>query len=213
MFYILKSALYLITDYIKTEPFEESLLIKQDWELIESLWPAIVTSKPSEKPSVIQLKDDIIDVNLEEFFTANIELKIPETCMSVASNLWAVGLHPDAPLPTDQEIEKGLDLLRKIGENNSKIYDNILKKLLAALLEKNLHWRHRLMAMHFILALVHPEQVFSPQIVRFFLNALIHESVKEREIAMKVLVHVLKKLKKEPKKVIGVSITVQLIVA
>lgn len=104
-------------------------------------------------------------------------------------------------MPSDEEIQQGIKNLKEWGDANSEIYNGILKTLLHALLEKNLHWRNRAMAMNFIYALVHPEEVLSPEIVHFFLESLINESIEERKIALRVLMYVFKQLKREHPKV------------
>jgi proteasome activator subunit 4 len=191
--------LYVITRKINDHEF---LLVKQDWKFIKSLWPALVLSKPSEKLSVIRLKDHIVDLVNEMFYSTNINLEMPDSCVTAAANLWSNGMKPSAPEPTEAEIEKGKEDLRIRGENNLKIYNEILDSLLNALLENNLHWRHRLMAMNFIYVLMQPEHLFSPKIVRFFLSALIHESIDERKVALRMLMYIFKQLKKKHTKVI-----------
>lgn len=169
---------------------------------MRQLWPALVLSEPSEKPSVIHLKDSVVDVIVETFYTISIKLEIPESCVSAAECLWSTATKPSAPQPTTEEIEKGVENLAEIGRNNLKTYHDMLDKFLHILLEKSLHWRHRQMAMHFIYVMVHPEQIFPPQIVRFFLGALIHESLDERKIALKMMMYIFKQLKKKHIKVI-----------
>lgn len=193
-----QGTLYLITRRIN--PYE-SLLVKQDWGMVKELWPALVLSQPSEKPSVILLKESIIDMALENFYTTNIKLEISDSCVSAAAKLWETGLKPSLPIPAIEEIQKGVQNLKEWGKTNTEMYNEILETLLHALLEKNLHWRHRTMAMNFFYALIHPEEVFSAQVVRFFLESLINESIEERKIALRVLMFIFKQLKREHPKV------------
>lgn len=176
-------------------------MVKQEWEIVKQLWPALVLSEPSEKPSVIVLKESIIDLALENFYTTNISLEILDSCVAAAAKLWEHGLKPNTPIPTTDEVQQGLQNLKEWGKKNSGIYNEIVDTLLNALLEKNLHWRHRIMAMNFFYALIHPEEVFSPQVVRFFLESLINESIEERKIALRVLMFIFKQLKREHPKV------------
>lgn len=192
--------MYLITQKINQQ---ESLLVKQDWEYIRSLWPALVLSKPSEKLSVIRLKDIILDSTVEFFHTMNIKLEIPDSVLMVAANLWKgdITRQSGAP-PSKEEIARGLEQLREIGENNLKTYNEILDILLHALLEKNLHWRHRLLAMNFIFTVMHAEQAVPAKIVRFFLSTLISESIDDRDMSLRIMMLVFKQLKKKHIKVI-----------
>lgn len=197
--YGFQGILYLLVQRINRQ---EPLLVKPDWEFLKTLWPALVLSEPSEKPSVIRLKDIIIDIVVECFYTTNLQMEIPDSCVSIAANVWNAGVNdPSAPLPTEEEIKKGAEELKEAGEQNMKNYGEILDVLFQLLLEKNLHWRHRIMAMNFIYILIHPEQVFPPEVLRYFLRSLINESIDERKIAIRTVTYLLKQTKRKYPKV------------
>lgn len=177
------------------------LIAKKNWQLLENLWPAVILSQPSEKPSVIRLKDYLIDLVAKNFLTTNIFLEVPDNCTKVAAILWDHGIKPSSPLPLEEEIKNGVVELKMKGEANYKSYNGIIEKLLNAILEKNLHWRHKQMAMNLMCALIHPDHVFPPKVIRYFLQSLIHDSIEERKIAVRVIGCVLKQLKRKHKKV------------
>ncbi|XP_008209740.1 proteasome activator complex subunit 4 [Nasonia vitripennis] len=190
-----KGILYLITRKINQQ---ESLLTRQDWGFLKSLWSALVLSGPSEKPSVIRLKDIITNETIDNFHTTNIKTEIPDSVVTLAAKLWEnESMKPNEPLPTENEITQGVEKLREKGEINLKVYNELLDILLHALLEKNLHWRHRQIAMTFIYVMLNEEVKFSAKIVRFFLNSLINESIDERRMALRVMLFVFKQQKKK----------------
>ncbi|XP_031825586.1 proteasome activator complex subunit 4A isoform X2 [Nomia melanderi] len=192
-----KSALYILFG-----PSPDPIIMKCDWKLLRSLWPALVLSKTSEKLSVVRLRESLVQTVNKRFPTVAISLEVPETCLTVASKLWTTQPRPNLPLPTENEIKQGLEDFKEIERTNLTSYNELVNELLNILLEKNLYWRHRLMAMSFIRNLVHPHQNYPPKVVRYFLEALIHDSVQERQIAISVVVYILKQLKRKHPKVL-----------
>ncbi|XP_043255483.1 proteasome activator complex subunit 4A-like isoform X1 [Colletes gigas] len=191
-----KGVLYILF-HSKIDP----IIMKRDWNMLRSLWPAIVLSKTSEKLSVIRLKEHLVEIINERFPTITIKHKLPETCATLAIDLWATYPQPNLPQPTKDEIEKALEILRETGESNLVSYNGLVGDLFRALSEKNLHWRHRLMAMSFIRDLIHPDQTYPPKVVRYFLEALIHDSLQERKVAIKVVAYMLKQQKRKHPKI------------
>lgn len=176
-------------------------MIKRDWNMLRSLWPRLVLSKPSEKLSVIRLKENLIDTVKNNFPTYVITLEIPDRCLIAASKLWSTFPYPTLAQLNENEIQRGLQKLNEQSESNLLAYHGLLNDLLNAILEENLHWRHRLMSMNFIRCLVHPDQIYSPRMVRYFLGALIHDSLEERKIAIRTVIYMLKQQKRKHPKV------------
>ncbi|XP_014486142.1 PREDICTED: proteasome activator complex subunit 4B-like [Dinoponera quadriceps] len=187
--------------YMLFGPQFDPIITVENWSTLQTLWPAIVLSKPSEKLSVIRLKENIVDTVSKYFITITIELEMPDSCLTAARALWQHFPRPAAPQPDEDEIREGVLNLKRFSESNLAAYNGLLDELLRCILEESLHWRHRLMAMSFIQDLVHPNQVYSAKIVRCFLQALVHDSLEERKIAIKVVVFMLKQQKRKHPKV------------
>ncbi|XP_043684421.1 proteasome activator complex subunit 4B-like isoform X1 [Vespula pensylvanica] len=187
--------------YILFGPQHDPIMTKRDWNMLRSLWPRIVLSKPSEKLSVIRLKENLIETVKNNFPTYVITLEIPDRCLIAASKLWNTFPYPTLMQLNENEIQRGLQKLKEHSESNLVAYHGLLDDLLNAILEENLHWRHRLMSMNFIKSLVHPEQIYSPKIVRYFLEALIHDSLEERKIAIRTVIYMLKQQKRKHPKI------------
>lgn len=167
--------------------------------MLRELLPAIVLSKPSEKLSVIRLKERIVFIISKNFYS--IEREIPDRCLITARALWGSFPQPTLPQPNEIEIQNGAQNLKELNDIGLTMRTNLLDELLHCILEESLHWRHKLMAMNFIQSLVHPNQIYSANIVRYFLQALIHDSLEERKIAIKVVVFMLKQQKRKHPKV------------
>ncbi|XP_012536547.2 proteasome activator complex subunit 4B isoform X1 [Monomorium pharaonis] len=187
--------------YLLLSSQHSSIITQGDLNIMMSLGPAIVLSKPSEKLSVIRLKQGIVDTISKNFCLNMLELKIPDMCLTAARALWKQSPQPVLPQPNQNEIEEGTWNLKQLNLSNLGTYNNLLDELLRCILEEPLHWRHRLMAMTFIRDLVHPDQAYSAKLVRYFLQALIHDSLEERRIATRVVTFMLKQQKRKHSKV------------
>ena len=62
--------------YVLLGPKENPLVTRHDWEMLMSLWPAIVRTKPSEKLSVIRLMENIVECVHKHFPTITINLQV-----------------------------------------------------------------------------------------------------------------------------------------
>ena len=153
-------------------PQHAPIITQGDLDILTSLWPAIVLSKPSEKLSVIRLKQNIVDTISKYFCLNTLELEISDMCLTAAQALWKHFPQPVLLQPDQNEIEEGAWNLKQLNQSNLKAYSDLLDELLRCILEESLHWRHRLMAMTFIRDLVHPNQVYSAKLVRYFLQLI-----------------------------------------
>jgi len=115
--------------------------------------------------------------------------------------LWKHFPQPSLPQPDESEMERGVRNLRRLNESNLAAYTGLQNELLRCILEESLHWRHKLMAMNFMRDLVHPDQVYSAKVVRYFLQTLIHDSLEERKIAIRIVIFMLKQQKRKHPKV------------
>lgn len=177
------------------------MLKTSDWQVFNKILPAFVLAKPSEKLTVIQQQTQVVQVFMKNYTTINVKLEVPDSCVTKAAKLWKCGAIPTSQPPTEQQIQLGVETLRARGEENLKLYYDTLDKLLHAILEKNLHWRHRQNAMNFIDDLIDRDHPLPTAAVRYFLNALICESIDERKLAWHVVPAILYQLKREHPKV------------
>lgn len=161
----------------------------------------MILAKPTEKLESISKLDFIINHMRYEFTTKNIVFNVPDNCLSKASELCKVGLQPIKSYPNDNEIENGKTKQKEFERKNLQFYYDTLEKLLDFLLDGKLHWRHHNMATEFISMIAHPEHLLPIKGVKYFFNALIHDSINERKLAWNMTVQILFQLKKTIPKV------------
>ncbi|XP_015120172.1 proteasome activator complex subunit 4 [Diachasma alloeum] len=187
--------------YLLLGPRSSALVATRDWGFLRNLWPALVTSKPSEKMSVIRLKNSITDTVYRGFHNVAIKLNVPESCVEIAVELWDSSPRPSVPQPEDEEIQVGLEEMRQLERENIDNYEGLVEAIVSAI-EDNCHWRQRAMGMKLLRELAHPERDYPPRVINYFLNALLHDSLEERKIAIPTVVTILRQLKREHKKIL-----------
>ncbi|XP_043271653.1 proteasome activator complex subunit 4B-like [Venturia canescens] len=190
-----KGLLYLLLN------IRSGLIAVRYWGIVRTLWPAIISSKSSEKLSVIRLKENLVQTVNANFGTIAIRYEVPDSCVSLGQSLWQNSPHPKVSQPSAEEILRGRVALEEVCKSNEELYDGVLNDLMHSILEGNLHWRHRSMAMSFIMNLAHPKRSYPAEVVRYFVNALVHESLEERKIANETVVYMLTQQKRKHVKV------------
>lgn len=186
--------------YVLLGPKSTPIIARHDWSFVREIWPYLVTSMPSEKPSIINLMNMIVEAVHKHFPTISIKLEIPESCLAAADLLKLNTPTLNHLQVSEDEITYGIEELKRISTINEQIYVEILDSLHNAI-SGNLHWRYRTMALSFIRDLVHPNVKFSSNIVKYILGALIHDSLEIRKLSIRVMVYILKQHKQEHKKI------------
>ncbi|XP_014213300.1 proteasome activator complex subunit 4-like [Copidosoma floridanum] len=176
-------------------------LLKNNWQLLLKLVPAVVLAKPTEKLEAIKKLEEIAMHIKLGYSTTNINLKVSDNCVKAAFELWSVGLAPSESQPDKETIKSRLAFAEDLGRENLQAYNDLLEKLISAVLSGNLHWRHHHMATDFIAIIAHPEYLLPTKVVRYFLGALIHDSIDERRLALNMMVQILYQLKRKHPKI------------
>ncbi|XP_039282651.1 proteasome activator complex subunit 4 isoform X2 [Nilaparvata lugens] len=190
-----KGSLYLVCG-MKNNHCSFPILTKLDWEHLSTLWPVLVTMKPSEKPSVIRMIENIYEIVHKHFPTATISLEVPKTCVTVADQLWTTVPKPKIELPSTEEIERALDFSKQKNEDNKKHYLKLVTSLSKAVGDKNLHWRNHTLALSMLRDLVHNEISYPTDVVGSFLHSLINDALDLRKIAIRCTTFALKQMKR-----------------
>ncbi|XP_076268331.1 proteasome activator complex subunit 4-like isoform X1 [Rhynchophorus ferrugineus] len=177
--------------YILLGPKAAPIIARHDWNFIKDIWPLIVNSMPSEKPSIVNLITNLSDSVHKFFPTIAIKLIIPEKVLSAARNFAAVEPFVCDLSAFQRFIDDGEIYLKNRSLERRRAYDTTVSSLLTACETGNLHWRYNAMAISLIKNLVHFDVKYDVNVVKFFLKATIHESLNIRKNAMKVLVFIL----------------------
>lgn len=168
-------------------------LVDNDLVLIERLWPALLCSQPSEKPSIVTLMSAIQQMLNESFTTSQVGIDIPQCCVEAGVRL--AGNGPAAIGPA--EIAAGLERMREQSEANETTYRRIQLAILAVTQTRSLHWRYVRLATHMLTALVHPQSAYPIEVVQYAVNNLIHETVAERNLAVGQVRCIMLQIKRE----------------
>lgn len=187
--------------YILLGPKNSPIVARHDWDFIKEIWPLIVKSMPSEKPSIVNLIAALSDSVQKYFPTIAIKLTIPERTLRSAYDLANTKPFVCNLVEFQKFIDNGENYLKEKSLQRREAYNHTMSSLLEACENGNLHWRYNSMAISFIKNLVHFDVNYDPKVVRFFLKATINESLHIRKNAIKVLVYITIQNKSKFKKV------------
>lgn len=119
-----------------------SLLTARDWSTLNILWPALVNAKHSEKPSIIRLLDFEITGFVRKYFdTLALSVDIPDSCVAVAKTVWTRNKSNPKPAfdcPSNEEIQKALQIAKKRNDTNIDLYKDLVEKLVSLMESTNL---------------------------------------------------------------------------
>lgn len=186
-----KGALYLIGTNRR-----HRLLLRPDWEIVEKLWLSLLKTQLSEKLSILRLMDSIIDGINNEFQTIATRIEVSDELAIMGAEL----LVNKSELPADF-LKFGAAQLAEKNEFNHKKFLTIIDSILRYTQENSLHWRYQILAGTMINDLMHPSSDFPPEVTRIFIHNLIHDSIEERAMALRIVNTVLKQQKRPHVKV------------
>ncbi|RZF34164.1 hypothetical protein LSTR_LSTR003574 [Laodelphax striatellus] len=190
-----KGTLYVICG-MKSNHSNFPILTKLDWEHLSTLWPELVRMKPSEKPSVIRMLENLNEIVHKHFPTASISLEVPESCVTIANQLWRSEPKPTIDHPSTEQIEQALNFSMQKNLDNRNHYLKLVTSLSDAVWNKNLHWRNHTLALELLRDLVHSEISYPSDVVHNCLNSLIHDSLEMRKVAIRCSIFALKQMKR-----------------
>ena len=188
---LFKGALYLVGTNRR-----HRLILRPDWEVVEKLWLSLLKTQLSEKLSILRLMDTITDGINNEFQTIATNIEVSDEVAKLGADL----IVDKTELPKDF-LKLGADQLTARNEFNHQKYLTIVDSILKYTQENSLHWRYQLLAGTMINDLMHPYSEYPPEVTRIFIHNLIHESIEERSMALRIVNTVLKQIKRPHVKV------------
>ncbi|KAF7990670.1 hypothetical protein HCN44_000475 [Aphidius gifuensis] len=186
--------------YLLAGPRPNALIVPRSWEFLKNIWPALVLSKPSEKPSVIRLKNNLTETISRYMPTIGIKLFLTDKSINIASELWMTYPKPLLTMPNIDDINNGKIELLKLEKINETYYDELIDSILTGI-QTNCHWRQRSMGMRLLRDLAHPDRNYPIKVVNYFLNALINDTLQERKIAILTVSSIMQQLKRKHNKI------------
>ncbi|XP_045481935.1 proteasome activator complex subunit 4-like isoform X2 [Harmonia axyridis] len=162
-----------------------SLMVRRDWKFISQIWPLLVTSMPSEKLSIINLITQISETVSSSLQTPNIDSQFPDKTVHKVLEIYGNSNYSEN---TAHDFSK---YLQEIQDEKRSDYKNCMNLLLNSCLNNDLHWRYHLLAIGFLRDIVHVDVKYNKSVVKYFVEALINDSILVRKIAVKVVVYIL----------------------
>ncbi|CAG9839520.1 unnamed protein product [Diabrotica balteata] len=118
--------------YILLGPKSAPIIARHDWKFIEQIWPLVVKSMPSEKPSIIALIMALNDTIDKCFPTIAINLVIPQSVLTAAYNF--AKNEPVCDMDRFKALEaNGEAYLKRKSEERRSAYDGTMNSLMDSL--------------------------------------------------------------------------------
>ncbi|XP_045600493.2 proteasome activator complex subunit 4 isoform X1 [Procambarus clarkii] len=180
----------------------KSLMVRRDWESLNMVWPALIASKHSEKPSIIRLMNALSDAVYYYMELFAVHHEISQGVLKAAEAL----LHSDVPKVKDADVTEAAitlacDQLNERGNSNHELYKTLVGKMVTLLDSGALHWRSHNMALNLLGCLIRPDIAFPADGVRSFTAGLIHDNIRIRETSTFYMPWILKNQKRKHKKI------------
>ncbi|EYB92924.1 hypothetical protein Y032_0188g1139 [Ancylostoma ceylanicum] len=186
-----KGALHMLTDHKR-----DALMLRAGFEAQLLAMPAIVGTRHSEKPSIIDLLEQAQNSIVELYESYRIEYDIPDEMRTIAAALLdekeACPLNASEGMPSEERINENANNLVKLKEKLTGQYYELAGKLLSLAQDPNLHWRHVDMAQAFLSLLVRRDVPYPEPVLRMWVRLLVHDTVKARRMATAVVASWLK---------------------
>jgi proteasome activator subunit 4 len=186
----LKGCLYLL----RGNNIQDSLMIKQNWNVIGIIWPAFLKCQDFEKPSIQALLDKIYFKANKDYDSFDNRIELTQKCLSLVYEF-----SPELKL----KYESNENLRRRIFIERVTIENFLIEKFMSDLViiarEPKLLWKNqviRYVAFLFILnSCVLEKRLLTPECVQLFVDSLVHENITVRKIAIDSLCIILKMVK------------------
>ena len=193
--------------YVLLGSKHRTLLVKHCWKTLRQLYPVLVASRHSEKPSISKLMDQIMSSIHQHFDTFTLTLDIPDNVIESAKNLFNTTTQKTLEaFPDDNTIKRGKETLNQQNEDNIKEYHALLDAL-CNLIEaedtdqRDLHWRKNELALTMLFRFTRHDLPLPSRVVRIIVRNLINENLTVRKNAITIMGSVLKQQKRKHAKI------------
>lgn len=187
-----KGALYILWGTNK-----HNITTKRNWDVMGKLWPALAAAQFSEKPSILNLIDQIINKTVKNIESTAINIKVSDSCLLMASRL----LDTKVPAPsqgpcTTAEMQLAVQYESSTNINNQRMYEGLVTNLVQLIKGGSLTWKFSQIALELAILLLRHDTAPPACLVDLVVQYCVHESLYMRKISLGGLLSIEKQLKR-----------------
>lgn len=185
-----KGLLYLI---ISRRSFS-SIAVDPNWSILRQLWPAIVESPHSEKPSVVKLIDRICNIVQKVFDTFELKYTYPESIKQTAAQIWSSGTIDlnIYPRPDEAFVRQVHANVERRNAQRLEDYQSLIHKLVDLIEDPHLHWHRKIVAYCLFTQLMRDDHPLPLPALNLCLTSLISDRLTIRTKAIQLVLAQLK---------------------
>lgn len=172
----LKGCLYIISG----NNYLDSLMIKQNWSVLNQLWPVLLRCQSYEKPSVQALLDKIYVRLDKDFDSFENRIQLDNKCVQMAF---------DFSEKTKQlyDNQKRLEIFLRNKQDETQQIADLMKNLISIARESTLSWKNQSTSfgslMYLFFSCQNDKQLLTSECVELFVDSLIHENIHIRKVS------------------------------
>ncbi|GAB6022437.1 hypothetical protein CHUAL_006550 [Chamberlinius hualienensis] len=173
------------------------LLARREWDVLLKLWPIVIKTPISDRPSTNLLLDSIVNRVRKHMDTFLIYYQIPDRVLKVAETLWTSGILPlpSFSMPSSEEIATGLQTTKKRVETYIKQYNDLVHQQVSLLETSQLHWQNFQLGCELLVVLIRFDIGFPVDGLKLLLNGLVNDSCAVRNISLRAVGRILYQLR------------------
>lgn len=179
-----------------------SVAIDPNWSFLRQLWPALVESPHSEKPSIVKLLDRICGLVQKNFDTFELHYGFSSKLKEIAAGVWS-STSIDFAKYQPPESKFALEVAQRVKERNLKRvedYEQLIHKLVELIEDPHLHWHRRIVAYSLFTHLMRDDRPLPLAALNLCLSCLISERLSIRTKAIQLVTAQLKLHKRKHNK-------------
>lgn len=179
-----------------------SIVVDPNWSYLRKIWPALVESPHSEKPSIVKLLDRICNLVQKGFDTFELHYKFPDEIKEKASRIWSSStIDPLKYQPPDAEtLDRVMACVDERNKQRIIDYEQLVLKLVELIDDPHIHWHRRIVAYNLFTHLMREDHPLPLPALDLCLSSLISERLSIRLKAIQLVTAQLKIHKRKHKK-------------
>lgn len=170
------------------------IVIDPNWSYLKEIWPALVSSPYSDRPSIVKLLDRICGLVQKGFDTFELRTSFKDTVKEHAKSIWKSDcIDKNKYKQPDDELTK--QVLSKVEtRNNRRVqdYNDLTLKLTELIDDPRMHWHRRVVAYNLFSHLMREDHPIPLSALESCLNNLINDRLSIRSKAIQLVTAQLK---------------------